>query len=155
MNKKTGLHHLMRSLVLVLLVFTLLPFSALAVTENTLETASDITLPEIIGAEESVAGNEQDYLPSFWENTVKGSSSDLSYYTPWMTGPEEQRAGELMAALKTGKISASDYPTEKPSSGFTVGVYPLDPADFAGETRITTRWITGSVPASPDYRYGK
>ena len=44
-------NHSFTSLLAVLLALTLFPFTALAVTENVLESAPDISLPEEAGAD--------------------------------------------------------------------------------------------------------
>ena len=139
MNRYPDLRQLRRSLLIVLLVLTLFPFSALAVTENTLETAADISLPENTAEEKpAITVRPKAILPSFWKSSVKGSSSDLQHYSPWLTESEEQRARELMSELNAGKVSVSDYTAEEQPAGFKVSVYPLDPADFDGETFFVT-----------------
>ena len=132
------MHCLQKCLCVVLLALIVFPFSALAAVENVLESAPVVSLPEKEISETLNTEDNKDYLPSFWNNTVKGSSSEAKHYTPWLTASEEQRAKELMSELNAGNISAADYPVENPDYGFSVGIYTLNPADFDGETFFVT-----------------
>ncbi len=79
------MHCLQKCLCVVLLALIVFPFSALAAVENVLESAPVVSLPEKEISETLNTEDSKDYLPSFWNNTVKGSSSEAKHYTPWLT----------------------------------------------------------------------
>ena len=164
------------SLLAVVLALALLPLSALAVTENILESAPDVTptmfiieevqaTEEIQPAEEIPAMEEipaAEEAPAETADTADELSSgqypeEYSPYKPYEqyfpergTTPEEEqyklprmsdgelaRYNELYKQLSSGTLSLKDIPScvnQRDINDSSVGVYPLDPKDFLGET---------------------
>lgn len=132
--KHTGL-----SLLAALLALTFLPFSALAVTENVLESAPEVTVTEApadaAGAEES--RDEYDYMPYSpfitSENETLSESEQLNQ--PRLTDAEMEKYREIKAAREAGeKLLWVKQDFLAPERVKVAGVYPLDPAEYAGET---------------------
>ena len=169
------------SLLAAMLALTLLPFSALAVTENVLETAPEVTptvmvtaavqaTEEVPAAEEAPAAEEslpaeepqatEDVPAEEAAPAEESSTQNVEEYSPYMpyeqyfpergTTPEAEqyklprmsdgelaRYKELFSELSDGSRSLEGVPTcvnRKDMDNTTVGVYPLDPKDFDGET---------------------
>ena len=135
-------NHLFTSLLAYLLVLTLLPVSVLALTENTMESAPEVSLPEEdikdTDTETSEDSNQNDYiyrpvnrvLPE--RGTVEASEElDL----PRLTEAELTMVQELMAVRKEGNQTVFvDHHYAAPEKVFEAGVYPLDPEAFGGNT---------------------
>ncbi len=166
--------HICIPLLAAMLALTLFPFSALAVTENVLEAAPEVT-PTTLGIMEDVQTTEE--IPATEETeaaeipaaeeaekTMDASADDPSSFfpngNPYLpyeqyfpnrgTTPEEEqyklprmsdgelaRYKELYKELSNGSRSLEGVPTcvnRRDMDDTTVGVYPLDPKDFEGET---------------------
>ena len=140
--KHTGL-----SLLAVLLALTFLPFSALALTENVLESAPEVTVTEApadnAGTEESQ--DEHDFMPfspynympynpfANSENETLPESEQLNQ--PQLTDAEMEKYREIKAAQEAGeKLLWVKKNFLAPERVEVAGVYPLDPAEYAGET---------------------
>ena len=150
------------SLLAVMLALALLPLSALAVTENVLETAPEVTptvmvteevrateeIPaaeteaeETAAAEASSARDVEEYSPYIpYEQyfPVRGTTPEAEQYKlPRMSDRELDRYKELLAQVSDGSLSLEGVSTcvnRKDIDETSVGVYTLDPEDFAGET---------------------
>ena len=118
----------------VLLALTLIPFSALAVTENTLESAPMGTVSEDSSRDRWGSDYDEDeYKPA----PLYSTSTEFNYYLPHMAAEEAARYRELAASVQAGEtVPSADLP-EAPRE-YKVGVYPLNPADFDGETFYVT-----------------
>ena len=132
-------NHSFTSLLAVLLALTLFPFTALAVTENVLESAPDISLPEETGTDPGEELPEEDrnlFLPSAGmlpERETVQRSEELNL--PRLTNAELAMVQELLAARDAGKQAAfNDRHYANAEKVFEAGVYPLDPEDFSGRT---------------------
>ena len=141
------IQHLWRSLAAALLVLTLVPFSAMAVTENVLEPAPEINttedLPEEDPTEEKAEtddswDDEYSYLPYESYLPERGTTPEEDqYYNPRLSDGELARYKELLAMLDNKEITLDGIPScanlmemdENP-----VRVYTLNPDDFDGET---------------------
>ncbi len=131
MNKSWQLSTLLPA---VLLALTLIPFSALAVTENTIESAPMDSISEDSSRDRWGSDYDGDeYKPT----PVYSASTGSDYSLPHMTAGEAVRFRELAAAAQAGETAPSAGLPEQPKE-FRLGVYPLDPADFDGETFYVT-----------------
>ncbi len=134
--------HLFMSLLAVLLSLALLPLTAMALRENELEPAPEITLPEEditdTGAETPEGNNQADYAyrPEPVELPQRGTleeSEELNL--PRLTDAELALVQELLAAKEAGE--QPDFDDRHYASAeevFEAGVYPLDPGQFDGNT---------------------
>lgn len=146
------------SLLAVVLALALLPLSALAVTENVLETAPDVTptlfvIEEIQPTEDIPAETTETiqapssgqyveeysaYMPYELYCPERGTTPEEHQYTsPRMSDGELARYNELYEQLSNGTLSLKDVPScvnKRDINDSSVGVYPLNPEDFAGET---------------------
>ncbi len=137
-------NHSFTSLLAVLLALTLFPFSALAVTEDTLEPAPEISLPEEAGGdtdeelpeEEEEVQDDGSYLPAVGILPQRGTTAEseqLNY--PRLTDAELATVRELLAARDAGEQAAfEDRHYANQERVFEAGVYALDPEDFCGRT---------------------
>ncbi len=163
-----GHNHMKRisiSLLAAMLALTFLPISALAVMENVLETAPEVT-PTTMGIIEEVQTTEEIqpaqevhapaaetaevssarqyeeedslYMPYKLYCPERGTTPEEQQYTsPRMSDGELARYNELYEQLSNGTLSLKDVPSyvnNRDIDDSSVGVYPLDPEDFAGET---------------------
>ncbi len=163
-----GHNHMKRisiSLLAAMLALTFLPISALAVMENVLETAPEVT-PTTMGIIEEVQTTEEIqpaqevhapaaetaevssarqyeeedslYMPYKLYCPERGTTPEEHQYTsPRMSDGELARYNELYEQLSNGTLSLKDVPSyvnNRDIDDSSVGVYPLDPEDFAGET---------------------
>ena len=151
------------SLLAVMLALALLPLSALAVTENVLETAPEVTptvmvTEEVRATEEIPAAEETEaeesaaaeassardveeyspYMPYEQYLPVRGTTPEAEQYKlPRMSDRELDRYKELLGQVSDGSLSlegVSSCVNRKDIDETSVGVYTLDPEDFAGET---------------------
>lgn len=118
---------LMASLLAGILVLALLPFSALALTSDVLEEAPEIRL-------QSAGDDGAEYVPLDFYTDRGIVPEEQQYEMPRLSDAELERITELMAALKAGEVSFSGPSAANAAEQVTVGVYPLDPKDFDGET---------------------
>ena len=129
-------------LLAVLLALTLLPFSAMAVTENRLESAPELSMPEDgisdTGTEASEDRNQDEaiYSPLLSELPERGTvqeSDELNL--PRLTDAELVLIRELMADREAGaQTDFEDRHYAGPEKVLEAGVYPLDPKEFGGNT---------------------
>ena len=135
-------NHLFTSLLVTLLALTLVPFSALAVTENVLESAPEVSMPEE-DADDTYAETPEETVqednyrtPSLSVLPERGTvqeSEELNL--PRLTDAELATVQELLAARKAGEqADFDDRHYADAEKVFGAGVYPLDPADFNGNT---------------------
>ena len=132
---------------LTALVLVLCPLAALA-SENTIEAAPEVTLPqeEINDAasgdptyytptEQVYAYDPNEYLPTEEQYELIGSTADARLYLPRLTDRELELYDKLMADLADGKdLHLEDQGYANKTEDVLIGVYPLDPAEFDGET---------------------
>lgn len=129
-----------RTVIIMLLVLAVLPLNALALTEDTLEPA-----PE--NAETTLTGFAAQYLPAAgkpWnrkdisaDETVDPQFSATTTFTrPWLTDLELARTRRLMEQVAAGEATYTGRSIVNAAcnSNTGVGVYPLNPADYDGET---------------------
>ncbi len=132
--KHTGL-----TLLSALLALTFLPFSALAVTENALESAPEVTVTEspADNADSDEFRYEYDYLP-YSTLPVSGAETlpeSEQLKQPRLTDAEMEKYREIMAAREAGeKILWVKQNFLSPERVEVAGVYPLDPSEYDGET---------------------
>ncbi len=127
------------SIITLVLAMTLLPFSATAVTEDRLEAA-----PETTAAPQAAAVS--DYLPA---DGTPGNREQISanekedkqftgdgFSRPWLTNLELARTRRLMEQAAAGEVSYTgpSVVNAMVDAFHGVGVYPLNPADYDGET---------------------
>ena len=130
MFKGRQFRHLLLSFTAAVLALTLLPFSAMAVTENTVVAAPESSgIPESLSEENLILPYEE-YAPA--RGTVP--EADQYYYSRLSDG-ELARYNELLGMLESGAITLDGIPScaNQLKDGL-MGVYPLNPEDFAGET---------------------
>ena len=130
---------LITSLLASALAAALLPLSALALTADTLEEAPAVTLPEKETAEEDSADNvflneKDEYIPVRYKMARGTAPEENQYHTSRLSDAELERTLELISALKAGEISYTGPSVANVTEQVTVGVYPLDPKEFDGET---------------------
>lgn len=140
-------NHSFTTLLAILLAITLFPFSALALTEDTLEPAPQISLPEETGdAEADDEYEEDEYEEAVWDDSsyippvqylpdraIVEEEDELN--TPRLTNAELAMVQELLAAREAGeKKTFTDRHYANAENAAEGGVYALDPADFAGRT---------------------
>lgn len=124
----------------------LLPALALAVTEGVVEAAPQVEIEEMAKPagesylpDESYYAGYGDWFP-FWENAegwVESKFDGECYHDveqrPRMTAGESLRAEKLLSDYKAGKIAYTGESILNKMEDVIVGVYALDPADYAGE----------------------
>lgn len=138
-----------RHILAAILALTLLPFAAPAAGEDALEAAPEVTLTEESPAE-SVQAEEEEYPEyAFWQDPYlpdriypnrdeEYQNEEWIYSEPGLTLAEYNRVKELMAAVEAGEQSLDDQSYPEHPDEVKVGVYPLNPADFSGETYYVT-----------------
>ncbi len=135
-------NHLFITLLAVLLAVTLFPFSSLAITEDTIESAPEVSLTEDETGDEDAEYAEDDsrdetfYRPSLTELPERGTvreSDELNL--PRLTDAELATVKELLAAREEGQQAAfTDRHYAESEKVFEAGVYRLNPEDFDGNT---------------------
>lgn len=153
--------HIYQILTVVLLALILFVLSISTFEKNVIEPAPQVTLPMETPAEEDTAPeviipevNTQDesamypsagsfnfdsslypYLPDN-TNLLRGSMPESEQYDwPRLSDGEVERARKLMASLEAGEIAPYSGPSvANKTDNVTIGVYPLDPEDFHGQT---------------------
>ena len=142
-----------------LLALTMIPIAAFATDEDTLEPAPEIILTAEAAGEENesaaeeplaLAAAEDSYADHyFWEDPYlpdciyPNHDEDVQdqewiYSDPGLTLAETNRIRELMAAVEAGEKSLADVSYPEHPDELKIGVYPVDPADFAGENFYLT-----------------
>ena len=145
-------------LLAAVLALTAFPFTASAAWENILEPAPAVALPEETPVPETdgegggtpvgVWSDEPVTEYTFYEDPYLPFRYGPGYlYTgdaeetddPWYMGPylepsEYQRAMELLAAVEAGDVAREEISYLPKEGEMKIGVYPLDPGDFCGET---------------------
>lgn len=128
-----------RTVIIMLLVLAVLPLNALALTEDTLEPAPETGEFE----QEFFAGW---YLPAAGKparrNAVSADETNdkgfgINGFTrPWLTDLELARTRRLMEQVAAGEATYTGRSIVNAAcnSNTGVGVYPLNPADYDGET---------------------
>ena len=130
------------SLLAVLLALSLFPFSAMAITEDEIQSAPEISLPEddisVTGPEASEVTSQDDsiYCPGLNALPRRGTlkeSEELNL--PRLTDAELSMVREILAAREAGeKPEFTDRHYAQAENVFEAGVYPLDPKEFGGNT---------------------
>lgn len=127
------------------LVLTL-PASALAVTEGVVEEAPEVTIELGTATRAVVLPDEQlydalNYWPPWADSLeyVKPEKDDQSDYAPMMRFPqltvgEAARAKALLKSYEAGERTGDGASVLERTEHVTLGVYPLDPGEFDGET---------------------
>ena len=123
--ERKHIQHLWFSLVAALLALTLVPFSAMALTENVLEAAPEITAvevpPEEIPAEENEEAkdswdDEDPYLPYKEYLPERGTTPEEGqYYNPRLSDSELARYKELLTMLENNEITLDGIPPVRTS----------------------------------------
>ncbi|MBR3796708.1 MAG: hypothetical protein IKK34_11905 [Clostridia bacterium] len=134
-----------KTLWTTLLLLCLLPAATLGVTEGVVEAAPDVEMAEIASQEVSYLPDESyyagygDWFP-VWENAegwVESKFDGECYHDveqrPRMTAGESLRAEKLLSDYKAGRIAYTGESILNKMEDVIVGVYALDPADYAGE----------------------
>ena len=128
-----------RTVIIMLLVLAVLPLNALALTEDTLEPAPETGELE----QEFFAGW---YLPAAGKparrNAVSADETNdkgfgfNGFTRPWLTDLELARTRRLMEQVAAGEAAYTGRSIVNAAcnSNTGVGVYPLNPADYDGET---------------------
>jgi len=129
----------------ITLLCCLLPAAALAVTEGVVESAPQVEMEQMQIAEISYLPDESyyagygDWYPP-WENTQEWVESEFDgecycdvEQRPRMTAGESARAGKLLADYQAGRIVYTGESVLNKRDNVIVGVYALDPEDYAGE----------------------
>ena len=146
------------SLLAAVLALTVFPFTAFATGENVLEPAPDLQLAEE-ALNNAAAAEGEPSLPAgaddpvteytFWEEPYLPmlvyvnrdediQDKEWNYTQPGLTLSEYNRVLELMEAVKAGEKTLDNLSYPEPPDELKVGVYPLDPGDFNGETYYVT-----------------
>ena len=129
--------------VSLFLALVLFPFAAFATGEDVLEPAPAVPLAGEPAETEPSADEDAliPYLPYEYEyivitlNGEQVSAEEQQYERSCLTDDEKERARRLMADLEAGKeLTLNDLDCLDKTENVVVGVYPLDPADFHGET---------------------
>lgn len=136
----------MKKKIMLLALCLLLPASALAVTEGAVEPAPAVEMEISVQAAEvsylpdaSYYADYGDWYPA-WENAEEWVESEFDgecYYDveqrPRLTAGEAARAKKLLAAWQAGEIAYEGESVLGKMEDVIVGVYTLDPAQYAGE----------------------
>ena len=135
----------MKKKLWIVLMCCLLPTLALAVTEGVVESAPQVEMDQVQPAEISYLPDESyyagygDWFPA-WENAQEWVESKFDgecYHDveqrPRMTAGESARAGKLLEDYQAGKIVYTGESILNKMENVIVGVYALDPEDYAGE----------------------
>ena len=118
-------YHLWLTLLAALLTLTFLPFSALAQTGNTDEEPSEI-----------LWSSQYPYQPYPRTFPQRGTTPEESQYRlPRLSDAEVERMRELIILSKNVEEILIGIPScANQTENVSIGVYPLDPKDFDGET---------------------
>lgn len=158
----SGHKRILAFVLAAVLALTAFPFTASATGENILEPAPEVTLPEVIPEEEGLAvtvehgnpsaadgaedpvtsytwWNGDPYLPERYYSGYKYTEDaeevdDVMYYRPGLEPSEYRRAMELLAAVEAGEQSLAGIRCPEHENEAKIGVWPLDPGNFNGET---------------------
>ena len=158
----SGHKRILAFVLAAVLALTAFPFTASATGEDVLEPAPEVSLPEVIPEEEDLpaAGQEislsvtegaddpvtvysywdgDPYLPFTYGSGYRytGDADEVDntmYYDPFLEPSEYKRAMELVAAVEAGEQSLAGIRCPEYENEVKIGVYPLDPGDFNGET---------------------
>lgn len=145
-------NHLMKKAAATVMALLLIPAAALAVTENKVEEApiDEFTDEVLFGIDppnldyrpdeglyagwsdwEPAWGSREEYTaPVFTEDGFP----DEIMQAPRLTAGETVRAKKLLEAYNSGERTYDGISVLNKMTDATVGVYPLDPADYDGET---------------------
>ena len=136
--------HLKRilSTVSLFLALVLLPLAAFATGEDVLESAPEVSLPDEAQEAETTADEAAliPYLPYeeqyfFASYGTEDASDPEQYYLPRLTEEEAERARGFLAELEAGNNPEwNGQDCLDKTEDVRVGVYPLDPKDYHGET---------------------
>ena len=134
--------HVIFSLLAFMLAVTLFPFSALALTENILESAPELNLAEEENDEISFEESEDDYeeesfsyIPDYWMPNRGTVSESKELNLPRLTDAELAIVQELLSDREPAeKKDAAGRHYAASESYSEARVYPLNPEDFNGET---------------------
>lgn len=142
--------HVIISLLAFMLAVALFPFSALALTENALESAPELNLaeetdndvydltPDDTDADISDAADPAAQYFSYQNRYVpeRGTVSETRQLDfPRLTDQELELARKLIAAKEAGEnLSFDNLHYAVPEKVTEAGVFPLNPDDFNGET---------------------
>ena len=154
----SGYKRIAALLAAAVLALTAFPFAAPAAGEDVLEAAPEVILPQETavpetaaeenlpaaeGADEPVTAstwwNGDPYLPDLYSSGYRYTEEAAETDSMWYGGPglepsEYRRAMKLLAAVEAGEKSLEDLRYPEQPYELKIGVYPLDPADFNGET---------------------
>lgn len=123
-----------------------LPAGALAVTEGVVEEAPEVTIELGTATRAAVLPDEQlydalNYWPPWADSLeyVEPEKDDQSNYAPMMRFPqltvgEAARAEALLKSYEAGERTGDGASVLERTEHVTLGVYPLDPGEFDGET---------------------
>ncbi|MBQ7886733.1 MAG: hypothetical protein IJ313_07565 [Clostridia bacterium] len=136
----------MKKKMWIALLCCLLPMSALAVTEGVVENAPQVEIEGMTKSaeisylpDESYYAGYGDWFPA-WENAAEWVESEFDgecfhdvEQRPRMTAGESARAEKLLSSYQAGEIAYEGESILNKMENVIVGVYALDPADYAGE----------------------
>ena len=136
----------MKERICALALGMLLPACALAVTEGVVEEAPGVAIELGAATEAAVLPDVQlydglNYRPQWADSLeyVKPEKDDQGDYAPMMrlpqlTAGEAARAETLLKSYEAGERTGDGASVLGKTEDVTVGVYPLDPGAFDGET---------------------
>lgn len=136
----------MKQMIAGLLVLSLMPCAALAVQNGVVEEAAQIELNEGIRREnylpdESVYAGSEGMVPPWGQSeTYVKQEADLNGFfwppaqLPELMPGEIVRAQKLLAAYGKGERTGNGQAVLNRTEEVVVGVYPLDPGEFDGES---------------------
>ena len=144
------MNHLIKKAAALLLAVAMLPFSALAVTEDTVIDVPDVTLDTIDTAVATVSylpdasyyADYGDYQPTWADaDEYVELPDDGEWFTtgdlmqqPWLTAGEQRRAVSLQEQYEKGEITYTGESVLNKMTDVIIGVYALNPDDYDGET---------------------
>ena len=99
-------NHSFTSLLAVLLAMTFFPFSALALTEDTLEPAPEISLPEETGSSEGISG--EDFTDAYMELPEEESAGDSNSFIPPLQLPPDRRFVQESAEVDIARLTNAE-----------------------------------------------
>ena len=99
-------NHSFTSLLAVLLAMTFFPFSALALTEDTLEPAPEISLPEETGSSEGISG--EDFTDAYMELPEEESAGDSNSFIPPLQLPPDRRVVQESAEVDIARLTNAE-----------------------------------------------
>ena len=107
--------------------------------------AETVQVPEDLSgmtAGEVFRPSEDPYFPDYnapdYEHPEKAQDEEWMYIRSWLEPEELARANALKAAVEAGERSVEDLSYPEHPDELKAGVYPLDPAEFGGETYYVT-----------------